>query len=76
MPSNLILYFANFFGAKFNKIIQKVSKNLKSSQKLPNSKLISLIQKMVIGPKCRNMEYLKNRLKIEPAIVELSFFTT
>ena len=37
---------------------------------------ISLIQKMAIGPKCRDFEYLKNRLKIEPARAELVFFTT
>ena len=44
--------------------------------KISKFQKISLTQKMVIEPKCRNMEYLRNRLKIEPAITELNFFTT
>ena len=58
MPRNLILYFTNFFlgpNLKKNntKSNQKVSKNLKSSQKLPNSTFwdgsyICSVRKLVI----------------------------
>ena len=41
--------------------------------KISKFQKISLIQKMVIGPKCRDFEYLKNRTKIEPARAKLSF---
>ena len=37
MPRNLILCLANFFGAKFNKIIQKVTKKFPKTSKVHKS---------------------------------------